>query len=85
MFPADTVYGLACDPADQAAVQRLYRMKGRTLEKPSAVMFFSLELALDAVPELGRRTRAALRRVMPGGVSVLAGEPGAALPARVWR
>ena len=64
MFPADTVYGLACDPTNRLAVERLYRFKRRALTKPSAVMFFD-SVALDALPELGERTRAALRRAAP--------------------
>ena len=27
LFPADTVYGLACDPENRVAVERLYRLK----------------------------------------------------------
>jgi L-threonylcarbamoyladenylate synthase len=71
VFPADTVYGLACDPDDRIAVQRLYLLKRRDPGKPSAVMFFELELALAALPELGERTRAAMRRLLPGGATLL--------------
>ena len=53
VFPADTVYGLACDPSNRIAVERLYGLKRRSLSKPSAVMFFSLDVAFDALPELG--------------------------------
>ena len=75
VFAADTVYGLACDPDDRFAVERLYLLKRRTLEKPSAVMFFDLERALDALPELGERTRGALARLLPGAVTVLVPNP----------
>jgi L-threonylcarbamoyladenylate synthase len=57
VFPADTVYGLACDPDNRFAVERLYLLKRRPTNKPSAVMFFSLDAALAALPELGERTR----------------------------
>ena len=57
VFPADTVYGLACDPDNKVAVDRLYALKRRDPRKPSAVMFFDLSLAFDALPELGERTR----------------------------
>ena len=67
LFGADTVYGLACDPLDAAAVTRLYALKGRDSAKAAAVMFFEVDAALMALPELGDRTRAALRRLMPGG------------------
>jgi L-threonylcarbamoyladenylate synthase len=80
VFPADTVYGLACDPDAEAAVQRLYALKGRRPDKPAAVMFFSLDLALAALPELDRRTRAALERLLPGGVTVLLQNPARRFP-----
>jgi tRNA threonylcarbamoyl adenosine modification protein (Sua5/YciO/YrdC/YwlC family) len=81
VFPADTVYGLACDAGNTGEViRRLYALKRRPLDKPSAVMFFDLETALDALPELGERTRSALRRLMPGQVSVLLPNPEQRFP-----
>ncbi len=71
LFPADTVYGLAVDPDSREAVKRLYALKGRSPGRPAAVMFFDLELALDALPELGPRTRTALERLLPGALTVL--------------
>ncbi len=80
VFGADTVYGLACDPSNRLAVQRLYGLKRRALDKPSAVMFFELELALAALPELGERTRGALHQLLPGGVTVLLDNPAQRFP-----
>jgi L-threonylcarbamoyladenylate synthase len=80
VFPSDTVYGLACDPADHGAVERLYALKGRAPGKPSAVMFFSLEPALAALPELGARTRALMARLLPGGVTLLLPNPQRRFP-----
>ena len=75
VFPSDTVYGLACDVANRVAVERLYALKGRPPARPAAVMFFSLERALRALPELGERTRAALERLLPGPVTVVVPNP----------
>lgn len=71
LFGSDTVYGLACDPRSAEAVSRLYALKGREPAKAAAVMFFDLDAALAALPELGARTREALGRLMPGAVTVL--------------
>jgi L-threonylcarbamoyladenylate synthase len=71
LFPADTVYGLATDPGSAEGVRRLYELKGRRQDRPAAVMFFQLELALAALPELPRVTREALERLLPGGVTLL--------------
>jgi L-threonylcarbamoyladenylate synthase len=71
VFPADTVYGLACDPEDAAAVERLYALKGRPPAKPAAVMFFDLA-PLEQLPP---RTRSALQQLLPGGLTVLLPNP----------
>jgi L-threonylcarbamoyladenylate synthase len=71
VFPADTVYGLACDVDSRTAVERLYALKRRALSKPSAVMFFDVQLALAALPDLGRPTREAIERLLPGPVGLL--------------
>ena len=75
VFPADTVYGLACDPGSAEAVARLYALKGRPPDKPAAVMFFDRAAALAALPELPPRTRAAAERLLPGGVTLLLPNP----------
>ena len=75
LFPADTVYGLACDPDIDEAVARLYALKGRRPDKPAAVMFFQLDLALAALSELGEWTRAALESLLPGGLTALVPNP----------
>ena len=80
VFGADTVYGLACDPDNLAAVERLYALKRRPLGKPSAVMFFDAELAIAALPELGARTLALMGRLLPGGVTLLLPNPHGRYP-----
>jgi L-threonylcarbamoyladenylate synthase len=80
LFPADTVYGLATEPDSREGVERLYRIKGRVPDRPAAVMFFDLDLALAALPELGERTRTALRRVLPGAVTLVVSNPARRYP-----
>jgi L-threonylcarbamoyladenylate synthase len=80
VFPSDTVYGLACHPDNAFAVERLYLLKRRPRQKPSALMFFTLESALESLPELGPRTRRALARLLPGPVGLLLPNPAARFP-----
>jgi L-threonylcarbamoyladenylate synthase len=80
VFPADTVYGLACDPENPSAVARLYELKGRPPDKPAAVMWFDRDEALAALPELGPRTRDAFGRLTPGGVTLLVPNPRGRFP-----
>src|SRR4051794_40667506 len=80
LFPADTVYGLATEPDSVEGVRRLYALKGRPADRPAAVMFFRLELALAALPELPGATRGALERLLPGGVTLLVPNPERRFP-----
>jgi L-threonylcarbamoyladenylate synthase len=75
VFPADTVYGVCCDPDDECAVRRLYELKGRPAERPAAVMFFALEPALSTMSELRDAERAVLTALLPGPVTLLLPNP----------
>ncbi len=46
-FPTDTTYGLAVDPHDPAAVQRLLQIKGRPEGKPILLLVDSLDMAAE--------------------------------------
>jgi L-threonylcarbamoyladenylate synthase len=80
VFPADTVYGLACDPDAKETVQRLHLLKRRSMDKPSAVMFFDAELALDTLAELEADVRDAARKLLPGPVTLLIRNPAHRFP-----
>ena len=75
VFPADTVYGRACAPDTREAVERMYALKGRRPDKAAAVMFFDVEMAFAALPELEPRTQALLERLLPGGITALLPNP----------
>jgi L-threonylcarbamoyladenylate synthase len=75
LFPADTVYGLACDPLDRGAVERIQALKGREQSKPSAVMFFSPLAMREVVATLGPRTRDAIGALLPGPVTLVVANP----------
>lgn len=80
VFPSDTVYGVACDPGHREAHRRLCAMKQRDPDQPSAVMFFSLDRALESLPEIGPRTHQALSALLPGAVLALLPNPAARYP-----
>ncbi len=71
VFPSDTVYGVCCDPDNEEAARRLYALKGRPSARACAVMFFSLEDALDELDDLHESERDALNALLPGPVTVL--------------
>lgn len=75
VFPADTVYGLCCDPDSESAVRRLYELKGYPHAdppvRPAAVMFFELQSVLDTFAEFASEERRALEALLPGAVTLL--------------
>lgn len=75
LFPADGLYGLACDPLNAEAVERIHRIKGRDDGKPSAVMYLSPLALRELLPSLGERTREALAVLLPGPVTVVVANP----------
>lgn len=52
-LPTDTVYGLACDPGDRAAMDRLFLVKERDRGRPLSLMFADAEQLRQALPPLG--------------------------------
>lgn len=75
IFPADTLYGLACDPLSAEAIERIHVIKGRDEGKPSAVMYFSPLAMRELVAGLGPRTRDAVGALLPGPVTLVIPNP----------
>jgi L-threonylcarbamoyladenylate synthase len=80
IFPTDTVYGLGTHPDSVEGAHRLYWIKGRSPDRPAAVLFFDLDRALSELPEIGLKTQAALGRLLPGPVTVLLPNPATRFP-----
>lgn len=80
LFPADTLYGLACEASNEAAIERIHALKGRDDGKPSAVMFFApLELR-EVLSMSGPRTREAIGSLLPGPVTLVVANPRGLYP-----
>jgi len=80
VFPADTVYGLGCDPENSDAVRRLYELKGRPGGKPAAVMWGRVSKLLAELDELGEPTRRAVELLLPGPLTLLVANPRGRFP-----
>jgi L-threonylcarbamoyladenylate synthase len=75
VFPADGLYGLACDPLNPGAIARIHRIKGRDDGKPSAVLYFSPLAMRELVESFGERTRVAVGALLPGPVTLVVDNP----------
>jgi len=80
LFPADTVYGLACDPLRADAIARIHELKGRDPGKPSAVMYFSPLAMRELIADFGPRTREAVAGLLPGPVTLVVANPAGRYP-----
>jgi L-threonylcarbamoyladenylate synthase len=80
IFPADTLYGLACDPLAAAAVERVHSIKGRDEGRPSAVMYFSPLAMRELLGGLGERSREAVSALLPGPVTLVIANPDRRYP-----
>jgi L-threonylcarbamoyladenylate synthase len=80
VFPSDGLYGLACDPLDAAAVERIHRLKGRDEGKPAAVMYLSPLAMRELLAGLGPRARATVGALLPGPVTLVVANPGRRYP-----
>lgn len=70
-IPTDTVYGLAVDPQDQAAMGALYELKGRPDRKPVGLLVASLEQASELV-RLPPQARRMAEQYWPGPLTLVA-------------
>ncbi|MFM8518955.1 MAG: L-threonylcarbamoyladenylate synthase [Solirubrobacterales bacterium] len=75
LFPADGLYGLACDPLNRKAVERIYRIKGRDDGKPAAIMYLSPLAMRELVRDLGQGVARAVGRLLPGPVTLIVPNP----------
>lgn len=80
IFPADGLYGLACDPLNADAIGRIHALKGRDDGKPSAVMYFAPLAMRELFEDLGPRSHAAMAALLPGPVTLVVANPAHRYP-----
>src|SRR6476646_7186483 len=80
VFPSDGLYGLACDPLDEEAIERIHRIKGRDDGKPSAVLYCSSLAMRELLDDFGPRTTEVARALLPGPVTLIVPNPDRRYP-----
>jgi L-threonylcarbamoyladenylate synthase len=70
-FPTDTVYGLACDLFNQAAVERVYQIKGRPAQLPLIAMFAEPGEWARVASALPASARYFIERCWPGPLTII--------------
>jgi L-threonylcarbamoyladenylate synthase len=75
ILPTDTVYGLCSSAFSAIPVERLYRLKGRDLRQPSALLAADLEMLFECLPELRGRAGVIARALLPGPYTLILPNP----------
>lgn len=70
-IPTETVYGLAADASDAAAVRRIYDVKGRPTGHPLIVHVASVEVARDWTTRMPRTAEQLAEMAWPGPLTVI--------------
>lgn len=69
VYPTDTVYGLGCDPFNEEAVRRLFKVKRRP-DKPLPVLALNLKNA-ERIAHFSEEARKVAQRFWPGGLTLV--------------
>jgi L-threonylcarbamoyladenylate synthase len=77
ILPTDTVYGLCALPVRPEPVERLYRLKGRDISKPIALLAADLEALVAVLPELDLTLTEGL---LPGPYTLVVPNPAHRFP-----
>lgn len=70
-IPTETVYGLAANALDAAAVERIYAAKGRPKTSPLIVHVDSIEMARSLVTDWPPAAQALAERYWPGPLTII--------------
>lgn len=70
-LPTDTFYGLAVDPINLRAVDRVYEIKSRSRHKPLSLLIDDVEMAEDLAGPLTADFYALARKFWPGPLTII--------------
>lgn len=70
-MPTDTFYGLAVDPVNLRAVERIYEIKSRLKHKPLSLLVSNLAQAYQLAREIGTCFDILAERFWPGPLTVI--------------
>ena len=81
-MPTDTFYGLAADPFNLRAVDRVYDIKSRSRHKPLSLLIESVDQAEELAQPLHDEFYALARRYWPGPLTIIV-KASSKLPLKV--
>ncbi len=70
-FPTDTVYGLAVDPFNPQAINRIYAIKERSMEKAIPILIGDFEQLGNLVSEMNETAKILAKNFWPGPLTLI--------------
>ena len=70
-YPTETVYGLAADPFNEAALDRLFALKGRAENHPVLLVIAAIDQLAPLLTEVSPRAQRCIAEFWPGPLSLL--------------
>ena len=70
IFPTDTVYGIGCNPYNENAVKKIYKIKSREKIKSLPVLAYSLEI-VKKITHIDPFTEKIIEKYWPGSLTLI--------------
>jgi len=70
-FPTETFYGLGADARQEAAVERIFRLKGRNVQNPISVIVDNDRVAIFLVEDMSAAAQILMQKFWPGPLTML--------------
>ena len=70
-FPTETVYGIGCDYSDEAALKKIYEVKGRSFTKPLAAHISKLDEVKILAEKIPDEFYKLAENFLPGPLSIV--------------
>ena len=81
-MPTDTFYGLAADPVNLRAVERIYEIKSRSRHKPLSLLVESIDAAANLSPDVPQVFHELAEKYWPGPLTIIV-KASSRLPLKV--
>lgn len=82
VFPTDTVWGIGCAVSNKKAIEKLYKIKKREKNKPTAILVADFDMA-SKYGEIKGRALELCEKYWPGGFTVIVNSINSALPDEI--
>ena len=70
IFPTDTVWGIGASINNPAGIEKLYKIKKREKDKPTAVLISDLNMA-NSIGKINKRASELINKYWPGGLTII--------------